>query len=45
MTLFSGLNVRLASLYGSVIREHFLHAVQHLEQPRIACAVRRRPRR
>ena len=39
MTLFSGLNVRLASLYGSVIRKHLLHAVEHLEQPRIRSAV------
>ena len=45
MTVFSGLNVRLASLYGSVIRTHLLHAVQHLEQPRIALRGRRRPRR
>ena len=35
MTVLSGLNVRLASLYGSVIRSDLLHAVEHLEQPRV----------
>ena len=38
-TLFSGLNVRLASLYGSVMRSDLLHAVEHFQQPRIAGAV------
>ena len=33
--MLSGLKVRLASLYGSVMRTHFLHAVEHLEQPRV----------
>ena len=32
MTVSSGLNVRLASLYGSVMRTHLVHAVEHLEQ-------------
>ena len=34
-TVPSGLNVRLASLYGSVMRSDFVHAVHHLNQCRI----------
>ena len=38
-TVFSGLKVRLASLYGSRDAQHFVHAVLDLDQLRIAGAV------
>ena len=34
-TVLSGLKVRLASLYGSEMRTHLVHAVEHLDQPGI----------